>query len=631
VERGDEADVGERGRWLDWLRARLARRAGRRPAMARGSASRFIAPLAFLVIVGTAACVVLGLVLAGRADDGLENANRKSLRGAIEALQVLSPDVSRLDPALIRALERASGLKDLRFDHDPPGGGREVQSLLDANGRIVGWFSWDSQRPATALLHRLLPLGALIAAGLFGFAGLALWQLNRLGRLLVRSEQAAHRLTHEDPATGLWNQRRLFSALDEALTARRGDDVVVGFAILEIGGLDDLKETLGSGDDDDFFAELAERLRLAMPQHTAIGRLRGGRFGLVIAAVSAESAMAIAKAAREACSRAFWLNQVFELSANVGLAIAPNDGTTRGVLRHRADLALRAARRRGRGVVTAFSPDMEAEFEEQSFIKRELARALETRALDVHYQPIVKSDSGAIVGVEALLRWRHPVRGDIPPAVFTRVAEAAGLMDQIGEFVLRRALTDAGRWPHLYVAVNLSPVQVRNPRLVDLLSAVLDDTKIAPSRVVLEMTEKILVEDPLTAKARLEQLHAIGVKLGLDDFGAGYSSIAYLQQLPFDRLKIDRGFVAALDHSANAGVVIQAIAGLGRALGLAVLIEGVETGEQQVLLRLAGCNEMQGFLFAKPGPRQEIDRLVAGGAVAPAQPVAPQRRTSGQA
>jgi EAL domain-containing protein (putative c-di-GMP-specific phosphodiesterase class I) len=223
-----------------------------------------------------------------------------------------------------------------------------------------------------------------------------------------------------------------------------------------------------------------------------------------------------------------------------------------------------------------------------------------------------------------LLRWHHPIRGDIPPAVFTRVAEAAGLMDQIGEFVLRRALTDAARWPHLYVAVNLSAAQVRDPGFVDLVSAVLDDTKIAPSRVVLEMTEKALLDDPLAAKARLEELRAIGVKLALDDFGAGQSSLAYLQQLPFDRLKIDRSFVAALDYSANAGVVIQAIAGLGRALGLAVLIEGVETEEQRVLLRLAGCTEMQGFLFAKPAPRQEIDRLVAGEAIppAPAEPTA---------
>src|SRR5262249_37823340 len=157
--------------------------------------------------------------------------------------------------------------------HDPPGRGREVQSLLDINGRIVGWFSWEAQRPATVLLYRLLPLGALIAAGLLGFAGLALWQLNRLGRLLVRRAPAAHRPGHEAPSTGPWNQRRLLSALDEALTTRRNGEVV-GFAVIEIGGLDELKETLGSGDDDDFFAEIAERLRAAMPRHTAIGQLR---------------------------------------------------------------------------------------------------------------------------------------------------------------------------------------------------------------------------------------------------------------------------------------------------------------------------------------------------------------------
>src|SRR5262245_2943786 len=273
--------------------------------MSRGSASRFIAPLALLVTLGTAACVALGLLLAWRADDSLENANRKSLRGAIEALQALSRDTARLDPALIRALERASGLKDLRFEHDPPGGGRPVQSLLDGNGRIVGWFSWEVQRPATALLYRLLPLGALIAAGLFGFAGLALWQLNRLGRLLVRSEQAAHKLALQDPATGLWNQRRLLSTLDEALSARR-DGEVVGFAVIEVGGFDDWKETLGSGDDDDFFAEIAERLRAAMPRHAAIGRLRDGRFGLVIAAAATEGAVAFDKGASGARYGAFW-------------------------------------------------------------------------------------------------------------------------------------------------------------------------------------------------------------------------------------------------------------------------------------------------------------------------------------
>jgi EAL domain-containing protein (putative c-di-GMP-specific phosphodiesterase class I) len=159
--------------------------------------------------------------------------------------------------------------------------------------------------------------------------------------------------------------------------------------------------------------------------------------------------------------------------------------------------------------------------------------------------------------------------------------------------------------------VNLSPVQVRDHKFVDLLGAILAEFKIAPSRLVLEITESVLIDDPDTAKSRLQELRALGVRLAIDDFGSGYSSLTYLQQLPFDKLKIDRGFVLALEHSANAGVVIQAIVALGRALGLSVTVEGVETEEQRVLLRLAGCNEMQGFLFAAPMPVEGIDRLVA--------------------
>jgi EAL domain-containing protein (putative c-di-GMP-specific phosphodiesterase class I) len=229
----------------------------------------------------------------------------------------------------------------------------------------------------------------------------------------------------------------------------------------------------------------------------------------------------------------------------------------------------------------------------------------------------VRADGGAIVGVESLLRWNHPNRGYIPPGLFVPVAEDAGLMDQLGAFVLRRALEDAARWPGLYVAVNLSPVQVRDRRFVDLVREVLAETKTDPSRVVLEITEGVLIDDPLTAKARLEDLRRLGVQLALDDFGSGYSSLAYLQRLPFDKLKIDRGFVAALDQSANTGVIIQAIVTLGRALGMSVLIEGVETEEQRVLLRLAGCNEMQGFLFATPSPAEGIDRLLAAGEALP--------------
>src|SRR5262249_40475540 len=165
---------------------------------------------------------------------------------------------------------------------------------------------------------------------------------------------------------------------------------------------------------------------------------------------------------------------------------------------------------------------------------------------------------------------------------------------------LRRALADAERWPNLYVSVNLSPLQVRDGKFVDLLAGLLAETKMPPARLVLEVTEGIMIDDPETAKTQLEALRALGVRLALDDFGSGYWSLTYLQRLPFDKLKIDRGFVAALDRSANSGVIIQAVVALGRALGMVVLIEGVETEEQRVLLRLAGCHEMQGYLFAKP-------------------------------
>jgi EAL domain-containing protein (putative c-di-GMP-specific phosphodiesterase class I) len=211
------------------------------------------------------------------------------------------------------------------------------------------------------------------------------------------------------------------------------------------------------------------------------------------------------------------------------------------------------------------------------------------------------------------LRWTHPERGAIGPAVFIPVAEQMGMMDTLGAFVLRRALADAKRWPDLYVAVNLSPLQVRDHTVVDTVRSALEDSGIAPSRLMLEITEGVLIDNPDEMVKRINDLHRLGVRIALDDFGSGYSSLGYLQRFPLDKLKIDRSFVTALGKSANSGVIIQAIVALGRALGLSVLVEGIETEQQRVLLRLAGCDEMQGFLFAKPAPAKAIDDLLGQG------------------
>jgi diguanylate cyclase (GGDEF)-like protein len=610
VDFGKEAADG--GRSLQTVSAPTGRNSDRAPRMARVEPAilRLIVPLGIFVLIATIVCSVLAFVLARQADDYLEAEHRQALRGAIEALQAVSPDLSQMEPKLILILERASGLKGLRFEYDPPHGEHEVQALIDAKGRIVGWFSWEAERPATKMITRLLPFAVLVGLGLFGFASLAMWQLSRLDFLLAKSEQHVRRLEHEDLTTGLPNRNGLLESLGRSLASRKGDEPL-SIAVLDLDGFSEVKDAVGSESGiEEIVLEVANRLRASLPPNVTLGRLRRERFAWIIPAGDPDLAFATAEAARGAVSRAVWVNEAVQISASIGLAVAPHDGTGRDDLLRHAKLALRAVHRRGHGLVMRFTPDMEADFEERRFIRRELSRALAARAFELYYQPIVKADGGSIVGVEALLRWNHASRGFIPPAVFVRVAEEAGMMDQLGEFVLRRALADAARWPGLFVAVNLSPVQVRDRKFVDLVAAVLKESRIAPSRVVLEITEGVLIDDPETAKARLEDLRALGVRLALDDFGSGYSSLTYLQRLPFDKLKIDRGFVAALDRSANTGVIIQAIVALGRALGMSVLIEGVETEEQRVLLRLAGCHEMQGFLFARPTPREEIDRLL---------------------
>jgi diguanylate cyclase (GGDEF)-like protein len=573
---------------------------------------RIVAALAIILVVTTIVFLGLGFVMARQADDRSEAGHRQALRGAVEALQAVAPDLSGNDPRLIRILEEASGLRGLRFDDDPPDGDREVQTLLDRNGRIVGWLNWDPERSATATMNGISPLAVLIALGFVGLLATALWQLRRLDRRLSISQQEMRRHLQVEPVTGLPNGDDILDRLDRAAAARDAEECLA-FVILDLDGFRDAKDAVGEAGGDEVLFEVANRLRQAMPPDVVIGRLRSNhKFALMMAATDRQTALATAEAARLAISRPIWIGQALQVAASVGLAIAPRDGTAGEELVRRADLALRSARRRGGGIVVGFAPGMETEFEEQRFIKRELGRALAARDFDIHYQPIVTAEGNAIVGLEALLRWSHPTRGAIPPSRFVPIAEQAGMMDQLGEFVLRRALCDAARWPNLYVTVNLSPMQVRDRKFVDLVAAVLAETRIAPSRLVLEVTEGVLIDNPEAAKSRLDDLRALGLKLALDDFGSGYSSLTYLQRLPFDKLKVDRGFVAALDHSANAGVIIQAIIALGRALNLSILVEGIETEEQRALVRLAGCDEMQGFLFARPAPREEIDRMLAG-------------------
>ena len=401
----------------------------------------------------------------------------------------------------------------------------------------------------------------------------------------------------------------------DASLATRGHGEVVTLALIDLDGLKDINDALGQRAGDDLLVALAARLGDLLPTRAQCGRFDGDEFAVVTVTSDAEIAKAAVDAILGGLVRPFWVNdQLVQVGATAGLAHAPRDARSRDELMRRAELALRTAKRKQRGGMLAFEPAMDAELDDRRFLEREIKRALDEQAFKVHYQPIVSADGARIVGAEALLRWNHPERGAIAPGDFVPVAEACGLMKRLGEFVLRRALSDARRWPGLFISVNLSPVQVRDPGMVALVAEVLAENGLPASRVVLEMTEGVLIDNPDEAKTRLDALQALGVKLALDDFGTGYSSLSYLQRFRFDKLKIDRGFVAPLGGSPSSQAMVQAIVALGRALDIGLLAEGVETEEQRVLLRLAGCDEMQGFLFARPGPAEALDALLEAAA-----------------
>ncbi|HUI97713.1 MAG TPA: bifunctional diguanylate cyclase/phosphodiesterase [Xanthobacteraceae bacterium] len=513
---------------------------------------------------------------------------------------------TRLDAGLIAAFERMSGVSGLAFDADTPRRDRDVASLLDAQGRMVGWLSWTRETPSLDAVMRLAPFIGAIGVCLVGFALLAIRQIGRTTQRLATSEAQARRIAYEDAVTGLPNRACTLDLLDAALAARAANGIVA-FALVAIDRFSELKHSLGEAGTERLLAAGAARLRGALPAAVTLGRVGPAEFAIIVAGTDGAAA---AQAAATAMAPALAIaNQSVHAAVKIGLVQAPRDGSEREELMRRADLARRAAE--PGAPVARFEPAMERDFQYRLLIKRDLRRTLAEEGFEVHYQPIVGAEGQRIVGVEALLRWNHPTRGMIPPTEFIPVAEQSGLMVQLGEFVLRRALRDAKPWRGLFIAVNLSPFQMRDRGLVDLVAAVLAETGIAPSRVVLEVTEGVLIDDPDDAMARLQELRALGVRIALDDFGSGYSSLSYLRRFPIDKLKIDKEFVAPLGRSSDGGVIIQAIMALGHALGLTVLCEGVETEEQRILLRLAGCDEMQGFLFAKPAPRAAIDRLLA--------------------
>jgi diguanylate cyclase (GGDEF)-like protein len=581
-----KAAAAARTRW-----AALRRRTpeSRAASALRGAASHLSSYVLMALAVAMLACALAGFAVTVREDQRLAAERHAALELALDEVRGVFGDSGGFDDSRLPLVARLAGLKDLRFDTDEDStAGREAQSLHDERGRIVGWFSWAADRALIRAEIWLWGLIGAVGAALGVCAFLAAGLIQRLARLLASSLKTIRKLTREDALTGLPNHRVMLESIERALT-RRSSGVVV-LALVDLDGFREVNDTHGRSGGDALLKNIAERLHASLPAGAQFGRFDDDQFAVIMSSDNTQTASELAEALRASLQRPIFMEQNWQISAGIGIAQAPDDGSTADELSRRANLALRAAKREGRGMVRRFEPSIEMEYSEERFIRRELESALSVGGLDVHYQPVVAAAGGAMIGVEALLRWTHPTRGAIGPSVFIPLAEQSGLMPQLGEFVLRRALTDGVRWPHLTVAV-------------------ITESGIAPSRVIFEVTEGVLIEDPQETLQRLEALRALGVSIALDDFGTGYSSLSYLQKFPFSQIKIDRAFVGSLGTTGHAGAIIQSIVALGHALGMKVLAEGVETDEQRVLLRLAGCDEMQGFLFAKPRPAEAIDKV----------------------
>nr|WP_302474509.1 GGDEF domain-containing phosphodiesterase [Roseococcus sp. MDT2-1-1] len=429
------------------------------------------------------------------------------------------------------------------------------------------------------------------------------------------AEERALFLAYHDPLTSLANRRLLRDRLAHDLAGLRPGE---GLALLclDLDHFKAINDTLGHPAGDALLCEAAERLRDCAGPRDLVARLGGDEFA-ILAATDGDGlpeASLLAERALEALRRPYYLNgQPYVVSTSIGAVLAPRDGLLPDELVRHADIALYRAKRDGRDAARFFDCAMAEEAERRHGLRRSLASALEQAELSLRFQPLRRLSDDRVTGFEALLRWFPEGQDAVPPTEFIPLAEESGAIIPIGEWVLREACKAAALWPDdVRVAVNLSPVQFRSPRLLAAVREALADASLAPNRLELEVTESVLLQEDQANLDILCRLRDLGVRIVLDDFGTGYSSLAYLLRAPFDKIKVDRSFVAGLPDRRESRAIVRAIGGLGLSLGIAVTAEGVETEAQLRAVAEKGCSEAQGSLIGFPMTAREAGALLTG-------------------
>jgi diguanylate cyclase (GGDEF)-like protein len=379
--------------------------------------------------------------------------------------------------------------------------------------------------------------------------------------------------------------------------------------LLDLDRFKDINDTLGHPAGDLLLKEVAVRLGACVREVDTVARVGGDEFAIVQVGI---------KDGTEAQQLSRRLLELFQtpleldghdclVTVSIGIALIPTDASIPAKLLQNADIALYRAKEEGRNTSRFFEPEMDARLQRRKAFERDLRLALSRNELELYYQPKFSLLNDELAGVEALVRWRHPERGLVPPGEFIDIAEETGLILQLGEWVLRAAARQAAAWDGLQMSVNISPVQFRQADLVQVVRSTLQESGLAPHRLELEVTESVLIQQPDAAAKLLGELKALGVRVAMDDFGTGYSSLSYLQRFHFDKIKVDRSFISAIGTEPTAEAIIRAVINLASSLGMLTCAEGVETDEQLATLRHEGCSEVQGYLFGKPMPAAEFE------------------------
>lgn len=424
------------------------------------------------------------------------------------------------------------------------------------------------------------------------------------------AEAEVLRLAHYDSLTGLLNRASFTDRLYGLV--RKGEP----FAMLSID-LDRFKavnDQFGHPAGDIVLSQVADRLRDAVPQEGWVARIGGDEFIVFLTGTELrERANELAASILNSLADPFPTGRVVaHVGASIGIVLMPQDGCTTEQLRENVDLALYRAKRMGKGKACFFNAEMDAVAQDRRKLETDLREAVERDQFDLAYQPILSARTGQITSAEALARWTHPDRGPIRPDIFISVAEECGLIDRLGEQLLRRACCDAQNWPdHVRVAVNLSPLQFHSGKLPETVRRAINYSGIRADRLQLEVTEGLVIQDVERTFQQLEELRALGIQVLIDDFGVGYSSLSYFQRFPFDKVKIDKSFVDEIATSRTAKAIVQAVVGLGNALGMGVVAEGIETEEQMRLLIEGGCTHLQGYLLSKPVSARVFQQMLA--------------------